>query len=65
MSEIILPAYLTAQSSSETVGACCRLLAGVEDDVLIALCDQLKSRITEACQLQKKFSDVVVEQAVA
>jgi type I restriction enzyme S subunit len=34
-------------------------------DELIALCDQLKSRITQASQLQKKLSDVVVEQAIA
>ena len=34
-------------------------------DELIALCDQLKSRITQASQLQKKLSDGVVEQAIA
>lgn len=34
-------------------------------DELIALCDQLKSRITDASQLQKKLADVLVEQAVA
>ena len=34
-------------------------------DELMALCDQLKSRITQAGQLQKKLADVVVEQAIA
>ena len=34
-------------------------------DELMALCDQLKSRITEANQLQQKLADVVVEKAVA
>ena len=34
-------------------------------DELMALCDQLKSRITQASQLQKKLADVVVEQAIA
>ena len=34
-------------------------------DELMALCDQLKSRITQASQLQKKLSDGVVEQAIA
>lgn len=32
---------------------------------LMALCDQLKSRITQASQLQKKLADVVVELAIA
>ncbi len=34
-------------------------------DELMALCDQLKSRITQASRLQKKLADVVVEQAIA
>ncbi len=34
-------------------------------DELMTLCDQLKSRITQASQLQKKLADVVVEQAIA
>ncbi|PTQ88027.1 restriction endonuclease subunit S [Nitrosomonas ureae] len=34
-------------------------------DELMALCDQLKSAITQASQLQKKLADVVVEQAIA
>jgi type I restriction enzyme S subunit len=34
-------------------------------DELMALCDQLKSRITSAIQLQQKLADVMVEQAVA
>jgi hypothetical protein len=29
------------------------------------ICDQLKSRITAASQLQQKLADVLVEQAVA
>ncbi|MBX9637475.1 restriction endonuclease subunit S [Nitrosomonas sp.] len=32
---------------------------------LMTLCDQLKSRITQASQLQKKLADGVVEQAIA
>jgi len=34
-------------------------------DELMAICDQLKSRITEAKQLQKELADVLVEQAVS
>ncbi|AEJ03099.1 restriction modification system DNA specificity domain-containing protein [Nitrosomonas sp. Is79A3] len=34
-------------------------------DELMTLCDQLKSRITQASQLQKKLADGVVEQAIA
>ncbi|MFI3136123.1 MAG: restriction endonuclease subunit S [Methylococcaceae bacterium] len=34
-------------------------------DELMAICDQLKSRITEANQLQQKLADVVVEQAIS
>ena len=34
-------------------------------DQLMALCDQLKSRIAAASQLQQKLADVLVEQAVA
>ncbi|PUA16879.1 restriction endonuclease subunit S [Glaciimonas sp. PCH181] len=34
-------------------------------DELMALCDQLKSFITEANQLQQKIADVMIEQAVA
>lgn len=34
-------------------------------DELMALCDQLKSRITDASRLQQKLADVLVEQAVA
>jgi type I restriction enzyme S subunit len=32
---------------------------------LMALCDQLKARLTGASQLQQKLADVLVEQAVA
>jgi len=31
----------------------------------MSLCDQLKSRITEASKLQQKLADVLVEQAVS
>jgi type I restriction enzyme S subunit len=34
-------------------------------DELMALCDQMKSRLTAANQLQQKLADVMVEQAVA
>ncbi len=34
-------------------------------DELMAICDQLKSRITKANQLQQKLADVVVEQAIS
>lgn len=34
-------------------------------DELMILCDQLKSRITQASQLQQKLTDAVVEQAIA
>jgi len=34
-------------------------------DELMALCDQVKSRITDASRLQQKLADVLVEQAVA
>ncbi len=40
-----------------------RIVAKVDE--LMALCDQLKSRITQAKQLQQKLADVVVEQAIA
>ena len=40
-----------------------RIVAKVDE--LMAICDQLKSRITEASQLQKKLADVLVEQATA
>ncbi len=40
-----------------------RIVAKVDE--LMALCDQLKTRITEANQLQQKLADVMVEQAVA
>jgi type I restriction enzyme S subunit len=40
-----------------------RIVAKVDD--LMALCDQLKSRITEANHLQQKLANVMVEQAVA
>lgn len=40
----------------------CRIVAKVDE--LMALCDQLKSRITQANQLQQKLADVLVEQAV-
>jgi type I restriction enzyme S subunit len=40
-----------------------RIVAKVDE--LMAFCDQLKSRITEASQLQKKLADVLVEQATA
>ena len=34
-------------------------------DELMAICDQLKSRLTEANQLQQKLADVLVEQATS
>lgn len=40
-----------------------RIVAKVDE--LMALCDQLKSRIAKASQLQQKLADVMVEQAVA
>ena len=40
-----------------------RIVAKVDE--LMALCNQLKTRITQASQLQQKLADVVVEQAVA
>lgn len=40
-----------------------RIVAKVDE--LMALCDQLKSRITDASQLRQKLADVMVEQAVA
>ena len=40
-----------------------RIVAKVDE--LTALCDQLKTRITLANQLQQKLADVVVEQAIA
>ena len=40
-----------------------RIVAKVDE--LMTLCDQLKSRITQASQLQKKLANVVVEQAIA
>ena len=40
-----------------------RIVAKV--DQLMALCNQLKSRIAQAGQLQKKLADVVIEQAIA
>jgi type I restriction enzyme S subunit len=39
-----------------------RIVAKVDE--LMALCDQLKSRLTEANQLQQKLADVMVEQAI-
>jgi len=39
-----------------------RLVTKVDD--LMTLCDQLKSRITQASQLQQKLADVIVEQAI-
>ena len=39
-----------------------RIVAKVDE--LMAICDQLKSRLTEANQLQQKLADVLVEQAV-
>jgi len=39
-----------------------RIVAKVDE--LMAICDQLKSRITESKQLQQKLADVLVEQAV-
>lgn len=39
-----------------------RIVAKVDE--LMALCDQLKTRITEANQLQQKLADAIVEQAV-
>ena len=40
-----------------------RIVAKVDE--LMALCDHLKSRITDASRLQQKLADVLVEQAVA
>lgn len=40
-----------------------RIVAKVDE--LMALCDQLKIRITQANQLRQKLADVVVEQAIA
>jgi type I restriction enzyme S subunit len=40
-----------------------RIVAKVDE--LISLCDLLKTRITQANQLQQKLADVVVEQAIA
>jgi type I restriction enzyme S subunit len=40
-----------------------RIVAKVDE--LMELCDQLKTRITEASQLQQKLANVMVEQAVA
>jgi hypothetical protein len=40
-----------------------RIVAKVDE--LMALCDQLKIRITSASQLQQKLADVMVEQVVA
>jgi type I restriction enzyme S subunit len=39
-----------------------RIVAKVDE--LMSICDQLKSRLTEASQLQQKLADVMVEQAV-
>jgi type I restriction enzyme S subunit len=39
-----------------------RIVAKVDE--LMAICDQLKYRLTEANQLQQKLADVLVEQAV-
>ena len=40
-----------------------RIVAKVDE--LMAICDQLKSRITEAKQLKQKLADVMVEQAIS
>jgi len=40
-----------------------RIVAKVDE--LMAICDQLKARITQAKQLQQKLADVLVEQAVS
>jgi len=40
-----------------------RIVAKVDE--LMAICDQLKSRITEANRLQQKLADVVVERAIS
>jgi type I restriction enzyme S subunit len=40
-----------------------RIVAKVDE--LMAICDQLKSRLTEANQLQQKLADVLVEQATS
>jgi type I restriction enzyme S subunit len=39
-----------------------RIVAKVNE--LMTICDQLKSRITEANQLQQQLADILVEQAV-
>lgn len=40
-----------------------RIVAKVDE--LMAICDQLKSRLTEVSQLQQKLADVLVQQALA
>lgn len=40
-----------------------RIVAKVDE--LMALCDQLKYRLTKANQLQQKLADVLVEQATS
>ncbi len=40
-----------------------RIVAKVDE--LMAICDQLKSRLTAANQIQKKLADVLVEQAIS
>jgi type I restriction enzyme S subunit len=40
-----------------------RIVAKIDE--LVTLCDQLKSRITDSNQLQKKMADVLVEQAIS
>jgi len=40
-----------------------RIVAKVDE--LMSVCDQLKSRLTDSRQLQRKLADIMVEQAVA
>lgn len=40
-----------------------RIVAKVDE--LMAICDQLKARLTQAKQLQQQLADVLVEQAVS
>ena len=52
----IYPVPLPATSEQD------RIVAKVVE--LMAICDQLKSRLTAANQLQQKLADIVIEQAI-
>ncbi len=56
--DIIRSTWIPVTSLSEQH----RIVAKVDE--LMVLCDQLKSRITQASQLQQKLADVIVEQAI-